>query len=329
MNITYFHWAERNGPSIVKSFRPLIDKLKETESVEEYYVPCLGASPLKTLKNILFIRKHRTKQGINHITGDIHYGILGLMGCKSILTIHDNYAMVTAQKGWLDRFYKWLFWFYLPVKLANKVICISESTKQRIDELVINKKTEILTHHTFDNFIYTPKVFNNNYPTILQIGTNPQKNLETTIKALSGINCRLRVVKKMSEAQHQLAKAYNIDYSNVFDLTDKEVIAEYENADIVVFPSLFEGFGMIILEAQAVGRVVITSNIPPMNTVAGDEAYLLNNPIDIQAYKKAVLKIINDHTLRKNLIKNGLQNVKKYSIKEVISKYMNLYNQIQ
>ncbi|GHT53486.1 mannosyltransferase [Bacteroidia bacterium] len=328
MKIIYFHRHPLNGPSITKSFVPLINKIKETEKIEEYHVPQRGASPLDILRNILFVYKHRTKEGINHITGDIHYCILGLTGCKSVLTIHDDYAMVTATKGWPDRFYKWLFWFYLPIKLAGKVVCISEATKQKTDKLVKNKKTEILTHHTFDHFSHTPKVFNKDRPAILQIGTSPQKNLETTLKALAGIHCQLRVVKKMSETQHQSAQSLKIDYSNVFDLSDEEIINEYQKADIVVFPSLFEGLGMIIPEAQAIGRVVITSNIPPMNRVAGEGAFFLNNPLDEQEYKTAVLKILNDASLRQKLIQAGLKNVRKYTIKEVAAKYMNLYNQI-
>jgi glycosyltransferase involved in cell wall biosynthesis len=328
MKIIYFHWNKNNGPSIVKSFRPLIDKIKETETVEEYTMPHQGASPLKIFKNIIFIYKHRSKQGINHITGDIHYGVLGLIGCKSVLTIHDDYAMITATKGVLDKFYKWLFWYYLPIKFAEKVICISENTKQKIDKLVKNKKTEVLTHHTFDRFKYVPKVFNTDYPVILQIGTNFQKNLETTIKALAGLKCKLRVVKKMNEQQHQSAQIAGIDYSNVFDLSDEEIINEYKNADIVVFPSTFEGLGMPILEGQATGRVTITSNIPPMNIVAGKGTLLLSNPFDEQEYKNVILKVINDEKLRQTLINEGLKNAQKYSISEVVNKYLKVYNDL-
>ena len=296
--------------------------------VEEYNVPCYGASPLNLMRNILFVYRHRTKQGINHITGDIHYCILGLIGSKSVLTIHDDYAMVTARQNIIDKLYKWLFWYYLPIKLASKVLCISENTKQKIDKLVKNKKTEIFVHHTFDNLSYCPQIFNKDCPVILQIGTNPQKNLESTIKALYGLKCKLRVVKRMNETQHQLARSLEINYTNVFDLSEEEIACEYNNADIIVFPSLFEGLGMIILEGQATGRVVVTSNIPPMNRVAGEGAYFLENPLDEKEYKTAIIKIINDSALQNKLIQAGLKNVRKYTINEVAPKYMNLYRQL-
>jgi glycosyltransferase involved in cell wall biosynthesis len=328
-DITYFHWNKNNGPSIGRSFRPLIDKIKKTENVREYYVPYKGASPLKLIKNIYFVYKHRTKTGINHITGDIHYCILGLIGCKSVLTIHDDYAMVTAQKGFLDKFYKWLFWIYLPIKLADKVICISDATKQKIDKLVKNQKTEIITHHSVDTeFKYIPKIFNSKYPVILQIGTDPQKNLETTIKILAGLNCKLRVIKKMTNKQHQLAWSLKIDYSNVFNLSDQEIINEYANADIVMFPSLFEGLGMPIMEAQATGRVIITSNFSPMDNIAGNGGILLNNPLDVEEYRTALLNIINNSSYRENLIVEGLKNVKRFSAEKAAQSYLNLYNTI-
>jgi glycosyltransferase involved in cell wall biosynthesis len=153
--------------------------------------------------------------------------------------------------------------------------------------------------------------------------------LETTIKALTGINCKLRVVGKMNETQHQLSRSLKIDYSNVYNLSDEEIINEYKSVDIVVFPSLFEGLGMPIVEGQATGRVIITSNIPPMNMVAGNGAYFLNNPLDENEYKLAVIKIINDTQLQNELIRAGINNAQKYTINEVVLKYMNLYNQIK
>jgi len=329
MKVVYFHWNKDNGPSIGRSFRPLIDKIKETENVQEYYVPYKGASPLKILKNIRFVYKNRTKTGINHITGDIHYCILALIGCKSVLTIHDDYAMITATKGWLDRLYKWLFWFYLPIKIAKKVICISNSTKETINKLVRNNKAEVIVNHSVNSgFSYSPKDFNEQCPIILQIGTNTQKNLETTIKAIHGMNCKLRVIKKMTESQHQLAQSLNINYTNTYNLSDQEIVKEYIQADIIVFPSLFEGFGMPIIEGQATGRVVITTDASPMSDVAGNGALLLKNPLDAEEYKSTLLHIINNSDLRKILINCGLENVAKYTVENAKKEYLNLYNKL-
>jgi glycosyltransferase involved in cell wall biosynthesis len=329
MKITFFHWSKNSPPSIGRSFSPLISELSKNNEVQEYYVPYSGGAPLNLFRNIRFIYKHRNKQGVNHITGDIHYGVFGLIGCKSVLTIHDDYAYIKARRGVLDKIYKWLFWLFLPIKFANKVVCISNATKVKIDKLVTNKKTIIITQHSISKgFKYSPYVFNEESPTILQIGATVQKNLETTLKALKNIKCNLRVIKRMTSEQHFLAKQQRIKYSNAYDLTDEEILTEYKKADIVVFPSLYEGFGMPIIEAQTIGRPVITSNFSPMNWVAGNGALLLNNPKDINEYKTSILKIIKNRFYREELVEKGRLNTLRYNVTKVAEQYIGLYNEL-
>ena len=335
MFITYFHWAKNSPPSIGRSFRPLIDRISQSEEVQEYWVPYSGANPINLIRNICFVYKHRNKKGINHITGDIHYCILGLIGCKSVLTIHDDYAIVKNRRGWLGKIYKYLFWIYLPVKLASKTVYISEETKNKIDKLVSCKKTIVISNHSVDSeFVFQEKEINIKNPLILQIGATPQKNLETTIYVIanlnkSGFNCRLRVIKQMSKEQHTLAKRLDINYSNAFNLSDKEIVEEYKKADIIAFPSLYEGFGMPIIEGQATGRVVITSNLPPMNWVAGnDGAVLLNNPLDVEEYSSKLKEVLIDKKLRCCLIENGYENSKRFTVNRAVEKFIHLYNEL-
>ena len=63
------------------------------------------------------------------------------------------------------------------------------------------------------------------------------------------------------------------------------MIQEYKDADLISFPSTFEGFGMPIIEGQAVGRPVITSNIEPMVSVAADAAILVD-PFNIESIRE-------------------------------------------
>ncbi len=329
MEIHFFHWAQNAGHSIHRSFEPLIEELSKKEQVKEYHVPFAGANPIKILQNILFIRRNRSTKGINHITGDIHYGILGLIGVKSVLTIHDDYAWVKARRGFFDKLYKWFLWLYLPIKLANRVICISEATKLKIDRLVTNKKTIVLAHHTFGKgFKFTPLKLNKIKPRILQIGATYQKNLETTIKALQNVKCQLRVIKEMTQEQHLLAKEMKIDYSNAYNLSNTEIIEEYQKADIVVFPSLYEGFGMPIIEAQATGRPVITSNISPMNWVAGEGSALLTDPLDAEELGNVIKRIIEDNGYREFLIEKGLTNVERFNLTKITDKYKSIYSDL-
>ncbi|MGN1375872.1 MAG: glycosyltransferase [Prevotella sp.] len=278
------------------------------------------------IRNCIFIRKHSSKNGINHITGDIHYGILGLIGRKSVLTIHDDYAMTMAKKGCFDKIFKWLFWIFLPIKFADVVVCTNDYVKKRIAGYYKSKKLKVITHQVVpDGLNPKGKPFDKLYPCILQMGAGGNKNLDTTLEVLKGLPCKLVVFKKMSEAQIQKAKSYGIDFVNKYNLPFEDVIKSYDEADIVVFPSLFEGMGIPIFEGQASGKPVITTNREPMNWVAGEGAVLLDDPLNVDEYRNKLLKVINDDAYREDIVRKGIKNAKRFSLDRVASAYNNLY----
>ena len=84
---------------------------------------------------------------------------------------------------------------------------------------------------------------------------------------------------------------------------------------------------MPIIEGQAIGRLVITSNIEPMVSVAGDGA-ILCNPYDIESIRNAYLKGINDDYYRENIIKLGIENVKNYNLEKISKQYFQLYKRV-
>src|SRR5690606_26142965 len=136
-------------------------------------------------------------------------------------------------------------------------------------------KLQVIHNPLNPNYQYTPKTFDIHKPTILHIGTGWNKNLSRTITALQGIPCHLRILGKVNnEILSQLVQA-KIEYSNVYNLTDNEVRQEYVACDIVSFPSMYEGFGMPIIEGQAIGRVVLTSRIEPLIEVSGDAVHYI------------------------------------------------------
>ena len=329
MEITFFHWAYGDDSSIKRSFMPLIRELRKGYVVYEYSVLYIGSNPIHVVKNILFVYRKRSGNGVNHITGDIHYCIIGLLGVKSVLTIHDDFAFTTAKKGVFDRLYKWIFWLYLPIKLANKVLCISPTTKEAIDGLVKNNKTEVFPQHSLsENYTYSEDRKMKSSSIILQVGTLPQKNLETTLKALRNSTYELHVIRKMTCQQMQLAKELNVHVCNKYDLSDEQIVDEYKKADILVFPSLQEGFGMPIIEAQAVGCPVITSNRCPMSWVADEGALLLNDPLDEYELKACIEKVLYNLDFRNYLVQSGLRNIERFTLKNVVDRFIKLYQSL-
>jgi glycosyltransferase involved in cell wall biosynthesis len=110
-------------------------------------------------------------------------------------------------------------------------------------------------------------------------------------------------------------------------LTDGELVAAYQRCDMVVFASLYEGFGLPILEAQAIGRPVITSNFGAMREAAGDGA-LLVDPYSVDEIRAAILRIKNEPALREELVCKGRENVERFRAPVVAARYAELYRQI-
>ncbi len=122
-------------------------------------------------------------------------------------------------------------------------------------------------------------------------------------------------------------KENEINFTNTFDLGDKEIRQEYENADIVAFCSTMEGFGLPIIEAQAMGKPVITSNIEPMIGTSGGAAVLVD-PLDIASIREGMKAMIADHDLRADLIERGQANAARFSADKVAAQYEQLYDEM-
>jgi glycosyltransferase involved in cell wall biosynthesis len=96
---------------------------------------------------------------------------------------------------------------------------------------------------------------------------------------------------------------------------------------MVLFASTYEGFGMPIVEANTVGRPVITSNLLSMPEVAGDAA-LIVNPYNVDEIRNGIIKIIEDDEYRNQLINNGFRNAERFSLRNISEEYLKLYNKM-
>ena len=113
-------------------------------------------------------------------------------------------------------------------------------------------------------------------PVVLQVGTGWNKNVERVAEALRGTACRLEIVGSLSETQRTALHGSGVPFRELGRVGDEELVAAYHRCDLLIFASVYEGFGMPIVEAQAVGRVVITSNCSSMPEAAGDGALLVD-----------------------------------------------------
>jgi glycosyltransferase involved in cell wall biosynthesis len=218
----------------------------------------------------------------------------------------------------------------LPVKRLKYITAISEATKNEIIKYTncAAEKIRLIENPLRENFLAeTDKEFNSNCPTILQIGTAPNKNVINLVRALKDIKCRVKIIGRVDTELMNELKHNRIDFEQNFDLADAEIKDEYAKADIVAFCSTYEGFGLPVIEAQAMRTAVITSNISPLREVSGGAAMLVN-PSNVSEIRKGILRLINDKIYRKNLLEKGLENAKRFEPKAIAGLYENLYQEM-
>lgn len=107
-------------------------------------------------------------------------------------------------------------------------------------------------------------------------------------------------------------------------VSNDELLNYYKNALALVYPSLYEGFGLPILEAMSLGVPVITSDRAPMPEVAG-EAAIYVDPEDESSIKSAMERLVNDEHLRKSLKSQGFERSKKFDCKSAAQKTIRAY----
>ena len=326
MYVTYFFRKPLNiYHSIEELFSVLQNHLPDYIHFRNYIVKYSSKNLRNMLKNALEVRKQQGE--VNHITGDIHYIALFLKKNRTILTIHDLVPLTRGNifKRALIRF----IWYEIPVRQVKYITVISHFTKRELLKKIRipSEKIKVIPNTISRNIQFSPKPFNNDKPVLLQIGTKKNKNLLRVAKALRGIECHLSILGKLSQYQKNILHEYNIEYSNLFNLNYKEVIQTYRDADVVLFVSTYEGFGVPILEANALGRPVICSNVTSLPEVAGDAA-LLVNPYSVEEIHEAIREVVTNEKLRDDLINKGRENVKHFQPNVISRQYAELYKTV-
>jgi glycosyltransferase involved in cell wall biosynthesis len=268
------------------------------------------------------------RQGdVNHVTGDIHFVTEFLNRKKTILTIHDC-VMLERLRG-IRKAVLFYFWYWLPEKRSALITVVSESTKKEVLRYLRCDPAKIRVVHNCisPEFCPCPREFNDACPTILQIGTSENKNLTRVAESLEGIRCHLRIIGMLSTEQKRVLERHKIDYTNAADIPDEELLRNYEECDLVVFASTYEGFGLPIIEGNAVGRSVVTSNVYSMPEVAGEAACIVD-PYDVESIRAGILRIIQDPEYRLELVRKGFNNVDRFRPQAVTAEYVKLYREI-
>ena len=323
--VLYVERRTGSSPSIERVFRQIAADLPQGEFETAFQQVPFGNGAFNILKNLIFFRHHTAD--IYHITGDVHYIAFRLPKHKTLLTVHDL-ILLHIRSGLRRWILKKLF-FTWPVRRAVQVNAISESTRGEIEfELNTDKDINVIADPLMAGFEPEPRrPFNSACPVILHIGTAPNKNLRGLIQAIKGLRCKLRILGELDDQTRSDLAAAGIEYDTAAGLDQASMTSEYRHCDIVSFCTTYEGFGLPIIEAQAMQKPLITSDMEPHRSVAGEGAIFVD-PYDPTAIRRGIETLMGDTALRDRRVAAGKVNIKRFDSAQIAAQYADLYRRV-
>lgn len=280
-----------------------------------------------------------------------HYTLPPLRPCRGVVTIHDVIHLRFPEylPHPLAYYYaKSLMW--LAARSASKVITVSECSKRDIvrylhipeEKIVVIYNGIDVTQHANQPTVDPEQVeshFGLSRPYLLYLGNFlPHKNTERLIKAYSLIKQRynlphcLVLAGKNKKLRAQLDRVIAEEHlQNDVILTgfveDTWFSPLYANADLFVYPSLYEGFGLQALEAMAHRVPVAASNVSSLPEITGDAAIQFD-PVNLESMAEAMYIAVTDQELRARLIENGIKRLTHFSWPEMAKRTIEVYRDV-
>lgn len=292
-----------------------------------------------------------SREGVEvfHLTQN-GFRIPEVRSCKIIVTIHDlipYFLPEMVRPSFLKRFIH-----EMPhiVEQADRIITVSETSKADIVKIFKTNPAKITVVPSAPSVSYhllpekeTKQKLRNQYGIkksyILYVGgLNPRKNVTELIYAYSKIYRDLPGRQQLlifgPNGQHLdrlqlLVKSLNLEEVVRFPgfVPSEDLPLFYNEADLFVYPSLYEGFGLPPIEAMACGTPVITSNVSSLPEVVGDAAVQVN-PYDTLELANAIFRVLTIEQLRESLIKKGLEHCRKYDWTKIAAQILAVYQEV-
>jgi glycosyltransferase involved in cell wall biosynthesis len=270
-----------------------------------------------------------------------HYNIPVFYRGKQIVTVHDVFHL--AMPEYVGGFHKKLYAKFLFGRVGekcSKIIAVSEFTRKEIVRLVgINEEKINVIHNSVASrwFEITKGKSPHNKPYILFVGNvKPHKNLISLLRTFNQIKNDIFhdiviVGKKegfITGDRYVMETAESLGNRVFFTgLVSQDKLEQYFiNAEIFVFPSLYEGFGLPPLEAMACGCPVISSNAASLPEVCGD-AVLYIDPHSPEDIAEKIRQVLSDDSLRNELKRKGLERAREFSWEKCADEFWEIIKQ--
>jgi len=272
--------------------------------------------------------------------------------CKSVLTIHD--ILFESHPEFFPDLHRKLIKFFIPfsAKRADRIISVSDFTKRQVMQYygIPEERIEVIYEGASrkfrpikdDNSILSRlKAYGIKKKYVLFVGRiEPRKNLAGLLKAFDYVRQRGRKDLSLVIVGNQdkifeekelfdKVKEMKLDSHVVFTggVSEDDLIALYNGAEVLTYPAFAEGFGLPVLEAMACGTPVITSDTSALPEVAG-EAAILVNPYSFQEIGEALEGLLDRQDLSKELSAKGLERAKKFCWEKTAEKTVELYRNV-
>jgi glycosyltransferase involved in cell wall biosynthesis len=278
-------------------------------------------------------------------------------GCPLVITIHDMIWLFPQQysrSGKSSLQWKLMEWYQLTVpriasRRAAAIITVSQLSKEDIiKHLDVNPGLVHVTHEAVSSSfqpVDDPKQaraiqmkYGLESKFFLAIGSSdPRKNIATLVNAYALLPEDLRAeyhlaivwtASVLATSISKIIQDLNIDqYVHfLFQVSNEDLVFLYNEASLFVFPSLYEGFGLPILEAMACGTPVIASNTSSIPEIAGDAALLVEAD-DTHGISGAMRQVVTDHKLASEMAQKGLKRSAAFSWEKCARETLTVYKQ--
>jgi len=285
----------------------------------------------------------RSQKDIVHLPNQNFARYALLLKTPFIVTVHDviRFYFDFAKETISERILLTLDKRY--IKRASHIIADSQNTKNDLIKYSKIPEDRIsVIYCGVDHSIFRPySIKPLNKPYILYVGSErPRKNLGRLFEAFAKLKGEFPELKLVKVGEAGRLGKYRADTMKKLDslgITRDVIFVEYaseldlahyySSAQLLAYPSLYEGFGLPPLEAMACGCPVVTSNISSLPEVVG-EAGIMVNPYDTDSLVKAMRQVLTNDELRANMVRKGLERAKEFSWERAAEQTLEVYNKV-